>query len=425
MGVSEIYGVNSPDPGEAKPQGEPSNSAEGGEFSPSNHHPSHKTEHPLADGDQQIGPVSSASPPTQSAVEEIERLMAAGAHPVDAATPFLAGTTHAFDDVDSGEPGSQSGDGATGGRGWFRRLLGGPGDTAAHPESEGHDGSPDAAGRDGAGEDDADEAEPGGGPRRFPVRPVHAAVGAAFAVAVLVAALMLGRTPGTDSVATTAPMAGSPAPAVNPANPQLDRTQLPIAIEKGDVAAQCESGSTDPYGAFSHEEGAAWKCLAPYDGVGQVLTITLPDGPYVITEVRMMPGYDAADKDGSDMWAKHRVVSKVTWRFDDGTRVPQEFDGSRRQQVVPVSEAVTNRVTVTIQKTDAPAPAETPISASAPTPPVPGSGNLPKWLDDTNWLPSAPGSESADSGNRAEEPKAFAISSIEIVGYPVRRNSAG
>lgn len=420
MGVSEIYGVNSPAPGDGEPQGEHSNSAEAAEFNPSNHHPSHETAHPPDDGNQQIGPVSSASPPTQSAVEEIERLMAAGAHPVDAATPFLAGTTHAFDDLDSGEPGSQSGDGSTGGRGWLRRLLGEPTDTADHPESEAHDGGPDASGRDGAGEDDDAEATPASKSRRFPVRPVHAAVGATFAVAVLVAALMLGRTPGADPVATTAPMAGSPAPA---ANPQLDRTQLPIAIEKGDVAAQCESGSTDPYGAFSHEEGAAWKCLAPYDGVGQVLTITLPNGPYVITEARMMPGYDAADKDGSDMWAKNRIVSKVTWRFDDGTRVPQEFDGSRRQQVVPVPEAVANRVTVTIQKTDAPAPAETPISASVPTPPVPGSGNIPKWLDDTKWLPPVPGAESPSNGNRAEEPKAFAISSIEIVGYPVRKNS--
>lgn len=424
MGVSEIYGVNSPDPGGEEPLREPSNSAPDPEFETDNRHQEHESVQPPADRNQQIGPVSSASPPTQSAVEEIERLMAAGAHPVDAATPFLAGTTHAFDDIDSAEPEGQPGAGATGRRGWLSRLLGGAGDTATSTEGEHHDGNPDTADREQGGVDDSDEAASNDGPRRFPVRPVHAAIGGAFAVAVLVAALMLGRTPGTDSVATTAPMAGAPAPAANPANPQLGRAQLPIAVEKGDVAAQCESGSTDAYGAFSHEEGAAWKCLAPYDGVGQVLTITLPDGPYVITEVRMMPGYDAADKDGSDLWAKNRVVSKVTWRFDDGTRVPQEFDGSRRQQVVSVPEAVTNRVTVTIQKTDAPAPAETPISASAPAPPIPGGGNLPKWLDDTNWLPSAPGVENANGGNRAEEPKAFAISSIEIVGYPVRTNSA-
>lgn len=424
MGVSEIYGVNSPDPGGEEPQRAPSHSAPDVEFEDGNRHQEHESVQTPADANQQIGSASSASPPTQSAVEEIERLMAAGAHPIDAATPFLAGTTHAFDEVDSAEPGSQLGDGATGERGWLRRLLGGASDSGAPSGGEDLDGSPGPTEGERTGEDGSGEAAPGGGSRRFPVRPVHAAIGAVFAVAVLVAALMLGRTPGTDSVATTATIASSPAPAADPANPQLDRAQLPIAIEKGDVAAQCESGSTDPYGAFSHEEGAAWKCLAPYDGVGQVLTITLPDGPYVITEVRMMPGYDAADKDGSDMWAKHRIVSKVTWRFDDGTRVPQEFDGSRRQQVVPVSEAVTNRVTVTIQKTDAPAPAETPISASAPTPPVPGSGNLPKWLDDTNWLPSAPGAESPNGGNSTEEPKAFAISSIEIVGYPVRRNSA-
>ncbi|MEX7474408.1 hypothetical protein AB4Z39_32475 [Mycobacterium adipatum] len=424
MGVSEIYGVDSADPGDEEPQRESTNSASDAEFEPGNSHRTHEGGQPADDVNQQIRSVSSASPPTQSAVEEIERLMAAGAHPVDAATPFLGGTTHAFDAADSAGLGSQPGDGATGGRGWLRRLLGGAGDAAAPTEDEDLDGSPGTAERERGGEGDSDEAAPGAGSRRFPVRPVHAALGAAFAVAVLVAALMLGRTPGTDSAVTTAPMAGAPAPAANPADPQIDRTQLPIAVEKGDVLAQCESGSTDAYGAFSHEEGAAWKCLAPYDGVGQVLAITLPDGPYVITEVRMMPGFDAADKDGSDQWAKHRVVSKVTWRFDDGTRVPQEFDGSRRQQVVSVPEAVTNRVTVTIQKTDAPAPVDTPISASAPAPPIPGGGNVPNWLDDTNWLPSVPGSESASGGDRAEEPKAFAISSIEIVGYPVRRNSA-
>lgn len=417
MGVSEIYGVNSSDSGDDEPREAAENSASDVACDPNEGIEAHPVPESASSEPQQISAISSASPPTQSAVEEIERLMASGAHPVDAAAPFLTGTTHAFDAAPSVEDADPT-DEVPERQGWLRRFLGGSG----RDDQPATEPAPDSAPDDGehSDGDEARERTPG---RSFqlPVRPAHAVVGSVFAVAVLAAALLLGRSASTDPTVPAAPMAASPAPA---ANPQLDRSQ-PIAVQKGSVDALCSPGSTDPFEAFSHEDGAAWKCLAPYNGVGQVLTVTLPDGPYVITEVRMMPGYDAADKDGSDLWVKHRVVSRATWRFDDGMRVSQEFDGSRRQQTVPVPEAVTNTVTLTIQKTDAPAHGTPPISASASAPPIPGSGSIPEWLGDSNWLPTAPpGAGGATPDSSSDEPQAFAISSIEIVGYPVRTNSA-
>lgn len=154
MGVSEIYGVNSSDSGDDEPREAAENSDSDVAHDPNDGIEAHPVPESVSSDPQQIGAISSASPPTQSAVEEIERLMASGAHPVDAATPFLTGTTHAFDAASSVEDADPT-DEAPERQGWLRRFLGGSG-RADQPAT---DPAPDSAPDDGEHSDDDEVQE--------------------------------------------------------------------------------------------------------------------------------------------------------------------------------------------------------------------------------------------------------------------------
>jgi hypothetical protein len=88
-------------------------------------------------------------------------------------------------------------------------------------------------------------------------------------------------------------------------------------------------------------------------------------GPVHITQVGLIPGYDKIDDcTAADRFEQMRKVTGVTWRFADGTSVPQAFTPERTMQTMAV-DVVTTTVVVEIAGTTPPGASElnfTPIS---------------------------------------------------------------
>ena len=102
---------------------------------------------------------------------------------------------------------------------------------------------------------------------------------------------------------------------------------------------------------FDGDENTGWGVHG--DPSGTTVTITLP-AETVITQVGLVPGYakvgprgDAHCADAS-AWPHNRHVTSVTWSFQDGTSVSQDFTDSQRMQTIPVDGLSTSTVTLTI-----------------------------------------------------------------------------
>lgn len=412
MDINEMYGIAGERTAAAEPDQAPSEPAETSAIEEPGSANDGASEIDLADTTEQTPDTPVVAKPTRAAVREIHRLLASGQHPVDTTSPFSTGASHAVD-VDPEAPKTRSP--KAGLRGLFGALIGSsrPGDSDQDIDDQPDE--PDGAGKKAGsklaqgGSEDSDAAGKAKGGLALPVAPRHLAVGAAFAVVVLVAAAMVGRGGQPEE---SLPSASPPSKAAV-APPSKAQHDAPITIRRDDVSAVCGPGSSHPFDAFGGKD-RAWRCLAPYNGVGQVLTIKLSDGPYVITSIRVVPGYDAADADGSDLWLKNRQVAKATWRFDGASPVAQVFDGTHAQQSVAVPNAVARVITMTINKTDAPTAAATGKTSTAQVPGL--SPQLPKWLDPSGTPLSPVGGGAVENGG-GEEPTAFAVSSIEIVGH--------
>lgn len=80
------------------------------------------------------------------------------------------------------------------------------------------------------------------------------------------------------------------------------------------------------------------------------VTVTLA-GQSHIAEVGLIPGYDKTDPaSGKSRFFQDHRISEVTWRFDDGTSVDQQFtdDPSMQRQAVDV---ISSTVTIEIVST--------------------------------------------------------------------------
>lgn len=398
MGIDEIYGVDetaTPKPDTATPTAdtdEPLSSL-------SESDPAQSREEDVAESTAEQTPAPPvATPPTRDAVAEIERMLATGGHRVGAAVPFLDSAAH---EVDADDKPSR----ATKKRGKLATLV----DLVLGPQEPDSDDVDDTD-RDDSQAPDSHTEKPATDPtpKKFgPLRSRHLLVAAAFAAVALLGATLVGHSQTHDDNPAATAAAGAP-----PAAPAGARD---TAIAPSDVTdPDCGVGSTDPHAAFGNDKHAAWVCLAPYNGIGQILTITLP-GPFMINSIRVMPGFNAAAADNSDMWLKYRTLAQVKWRFDDHNSKVQTFDGSRKEQTIAVpANTIATVITMTIRKTDAPKAAQT-TQTAAIGPPSQSGGNS-GWLDNILQGKTSPGQSPQKNAN-TPEPDAFAVSSIQIIGH--------
>ena len=156
---------------------------------------------------------------------------------------------------------------------------------------------------------------------------------------------------GTESGQTGAGSGGAPAQQayVGPVN----------AVDVARSSATCQSAaSVDAAGnpvtyqtARAHDSDltTAWRCDG--SGVGQRLTVELPR-QMALAEVGLVPGYAKTDPaSGVDRYAENNRITRVRWRFDDGTTFVQRMsanpgDRSMRTMRIPVTQA--SRVVIEI-----------------------------------------------------------------------------
>jgi hypothetical protein len=116
----------------------------------------------------------------------------------------------------------------------------------------------------------------------------------------------------------------------------------------GGATGSCQSpdsvdaaGNPVAYPAVNSHDGdltTALRCDG--GGVGETLTLTLPDAVR-IGEVGLVPGYAKTDpRDGADRYAENNRITRVRWTFSDGSTVVQRLDGSatnREMQTVRIA----------------------------------------------------------------------------------------
>ncbi|MCA2249728.1 hypothetical protein JF729_18285 [Mycobacterium intracellulare] len=398
MEIDEIYGVDEPVTPRPSTTGPTDDATEPQSDPPESDEAESQEESAAERTAGQTPAPRAATPPTRDAVAEIERMLSTGGHRVGAAVPFLDSAAH---NVDADDKPNRS----TKKRGKLAALI----DLVLGPHEPDSDDADDTDRDDSETSDNpADKAAIDPAPKKFgPLRSRHLLVGAAFAAVALLGATLVGHSQTHEDTSSVSAAAGAP-----PAAPTGAR-DTPIAPT--DVTdPDCGVGSSDPHAAFGNDKHAAWVCLSPYNGVGQILTITLP-GPFVITSIRVMPGFNAAAPDNSDMWVKYRTLAQVKWRFDGNNAKIQTFDGSRKEQAIATpANTIATVITMTIRKTDAPKAAQT-TQTAAIGPPSQNGGNS-GWLDNILQGKTTPGQTPQQNAN-TPEPDAFAVSSIQIIGH--------
>ncbi len=176
---------------------------------------------------------------------------------------------------------------------------------------------------------------------------------AACVVVVALIVVLLVTTGGDgnqqNSTAAPAPTAPASAPAAPPPPPGAV-VGTPIQVKS--AATDCPAGSTDGMNAFSGEDGKAWSCVRAFKVDGQVMTVDLGK-QYTIDSIGIIPGFDYVAGDGTDEWAEHRTVSRVSYEFDDADRTTytQDTMDQRTLVVTKVEPPITaSNVVLTVLK---------------------------------------------------------------------------
>ena len=174
-----------------------------------------------------------------------------------------------------------------------------------------------------------------------------------LAVLLVLGAFGIGRmladnTAGSGDGSTEAG-SGQPAPYEGPVE----------AVVAADASASCQTENSvdgagnlvsyEPAKAYDSNLATAWRCDG--SGVGQRFTVTLPEETDV-AEVGLVPGYAKTDPaSGADRYAENNRITKVRWRFDDGSAYVQRMTGSatdRDLRTLRVPETATRRVVIEI-----------------------------------------------------------------------------
>lgn len=400
MGVYDTYGLKGSDPNPSEPEPDETEDSE----------PTPESSEPRAE----TGEYSTSTAPSATTVasSEIDRLLITH-RPISSAVHFNA--------TDSALSPKASRKRSKGGR--FFSLLthnSGPGKTSGKaPSADTTEADPadpaEPAARAAKGHDaDSEEATDAPKERQPLLRTKHLVVGGIGLAVVLVCGLAIGLVTATSNVAP------APAPDRSPdaasAEPEEDAAQqrdrpLQLSMEP----PVCWTPSTNVENAIKREEDKAFTCTPAWNADGTRVVIHLTGGPYKIAKVCMIPGWDFTGPDRIDQWFQYRSVSIATWRFDGTSKsYDQKFDGSREVQCKSIEDEVyTSTVTLQITKTIVPKGGSAPETTSATA--VPGFPGMPGGWGSINLPNMESGQPSA--GQTSGEPKAFALSFLQIFGH--------
>lgn len=238
-------------------------------------------------------------------------------------------------------------------------------------------------------------------PRRVSRR--AALVGGAAAL-VLLGGVVIPRI-GSRNADNQRPAGGAqttnqgPATSAAPAAPvNADATITPVSADGPEYPISL----TPPMDAFTGEDGKGWIC-GGMDGT--VLTITLPE-PMVITEIGVIPGLLGTDKDGAELWAKHRIPVSVAYNLDYGEPIYGEYTATKRErQATEVPSIVTQTIRMVILGTE---------DVSGQSPDAPTQSQKPGLLGELGPLDFG---EDTPASPKSSRPATFAIGSIDIIGH--------
>lgn len=294
-------------------------------------------------------------------------------------------------------------------------------DALAVDEAEPVSEAPDRAAADVADDEAVDGGERGGTdprPRRYTpwVLGAFGGVAVVATVATTLGVVLAGPDAAPPRVHPSRP-APAPSLAAAPTSAAPDTEDRPLPFT---ARADCAGGSTSANSVADPEHPSPWICVRHTDG--QPLYITLgPSGiehSYVITAVSIIPGDTApAQGSGGDPWLQHRVVSLLTWRFNDvaNTGIDQTTGDVHGEAVQPVPNISASKITVIIRQTNRPVAAK-PAPTSAPDG-GPFSGIL-------GGPPGAPNGAAASgpgtSQDRDPSDGTFAVSGIKIIGHKAK-----
>ena len=199
------------------------------------------------------------------------------------------------------------------------------------------------------------------------------------------------------------------------ASPDTEDRPLPFTAR-----ADCAGGSTAANSIADPERPSPWICVRHTDG--QPLYITLgPAGiehSYVITAVSIVPGDTApAQGSGGDPWLQHRVVSLLTWRFNDvaNTLIDQTTGDVHGEAVQPVPNISASKITVIIRQTSRP------VAATPPPTSAPDGGPFSGILGGPPGSPTGPATSGQGTTKTATPAMGRSpVSGIKIIGHKAK-----
>jgi hypothetical protein len=194
-----------------------------------------------------------------------------------------------------------------------------------------------------------------GGGRKVP--PAAIALGAA-ALVLVAGAFGIGRMfaedagsdePTAGTVASDGEAGGDAAPYDGPVKSVPVTGASATCQAPPSVDAAGNPATYEPAMVHDSDHSTAWRCNGR--GKGQRLTLSLPEGT-VVAEVGLVPGYAKTDPvSGADRYAENNRITRVRWRFDDGSTYVQRMrggPGNRSMRTMRVPETTTSSLVIEI-----------------------------------------------------------------------------
>lgn len=217
----------------------------------------------------------------------------------------------------------------------------------------------------------------GAGVRQFhkrvpPDRRAHTAILTAAALVVLVVAVagvnyLIADVNPQAQTASSAPPQQPPAPSLAP----LQQKTILTGAHAADICPK-DANYADANLAFDGDFNTAWICTRVGNKDGQNIQVDF--GRQVdLSQIRFTSGFDAPAPDGSDQWAKHRIVTKYMVYFPKELNrqpVPLVTNGERDWRPVNIDPPATiSKLLIKVVETSDPPQTAAPTTESAESTP--------------------------------------------------------